>query len=79
MTAEQYRTAQKLRQALEREYALMSYRLPYKSKSEGGYLEEEDEEEEQPKAPEIEDRYKALYTLIEYKEVDIYKRVHRVW
>jgi hypothetical protein len=60
MTAE-YRTAQKLREPLETEYALLSYRLPYVG--DVGYLEDQEEEEEQPKTPEIEDVYrmKAAY------------------
>jgi len=69
MTAE-YKTAQRLQQALEREYALQS---------KGGYLEDE-EEEEQPKTPEIEDRYKvkALYPVEEYEEREVY-RVRLMW
>lgn len=77
MTAE-CRTAQKLREALEREYALLSYRLPYMS--DGGYSKDEEQNSESV-SEQWEERHetKVLCPLREYEELEVYKRVRLVW
>jgi hypothetical protein len=60
--------ARKARQQ-SRDYAVLSYRLPYVGKSKHGYLDEGPEGEEQPNTPQIEDRYKleANYPLVQHR------------
>jgi len=68
MTAE-YRTAQKIREALEREYALLSYRLPYMRYA--GYSRDEEQRDASDATIEqAQEQYKvkAIYPIRQYQE-----------